>query len=75
MCPISEDKQRNQVRVMKRKGYLTRVEISWISESLRGLQRMVGVESREKSNWQEQGNGDGAVKDEEQEHYTGQQES
>ncbi|CAI9741840.1 Hypothetical predicted protein [Octopus vulgaris] len=31
--------------------------------------REVGVESREKSRQEEQGNGDGAVKDEEQERY------
>ncbi|CAI9722813.1 Hypothetical predicted protein [Octopus vulgaris] len=32
--------------------------------------REVRVESREKSRQEEQGNSDGAVKDEEQEHYT-----
>ncbi|CAI9728947.1 Hypothetical predicted protein [Octopus vulgaris] len=64
----------NQARVIRRKGYLTGVEISLISESLRDLadelQRMVGVENREKSRQEEQGNGLEAVKDEEQERYT-----
>ncbi|CAI9722357.1 Hypothetical predicted protein [Octopus vulgaris] len=81
MCPTSENKLMNQVRVIRRKVYLTGVEISRISESRRasvdGLQRMVGFQntevgigSREKSRREELGNDDGAVKDEEQEHYT-----
>ncbi|CAI9723594.1 Hypothetical predicted protein [Octopus vulgaris] len=60
MRPMSENRLINQVRVIKRKRYLTAVEISRISGSLRdpadGLHRMfrvenreVGVESREKS--------------------------
>ncbi|CAI9725169.1 Hypothetical predicted protein [Octopus vulgaris] len=78
---MSEKKLMNQVRMIRRKGYLTGVEIYRVSESLRdpadGPQRMVGVENRElgvesieKSRQEEEGNGDGAVKDEEQEHYT-----
>ncbi|CAI9730240.1 Hypothetical predicted protein [Octopus vulgaris] len=81
MCSMSENKLMNQVKVIRRNGYLTGVEISRISESLRdpagGLQRMVeveirevGVESREKNRQEEQWNGDGAVKDEERERYT-----
>ncbi|CAI9735631.1 Hypothetical predicted protein [Octopus vulgaris] len=81
MSPISENKLMNKVRVVRRKGYLTGVEISRISESLRdhadGVQRMVGVENRDvgveskgKSRQEEQGNGDGTVKDEEHERYT-----
>ncbi|CAI9715178.1 Hypothetical predicted protein [Octopus vulgaris] len=74
ICPMSENKLMNQVRVVRRKGYLTGVEISRISESLRdpadGLQRMVGVECRVKGGQEEQGSGDGAGKDEEQERYT-----
>ncbi|CAI9717805.1 Hypothetical predicted protein [Octopus vulgaris] len=71
----------NQERVISRKVHLTGVEISRTSKSLRdamdGPQRMVrfqnrvvGVENKEKSRQEKQGNGDGAVKDEEQERYT-----
>ncbi|CAI9715308.1 Hypothetical predicted protein [Octopus vulgaris] len=81
MCPMSENKLMNQVRVIRLRSYLTGVEISRISESLRypadGLQKMIGVEnrevgieSREKSRQEKEGNGDGAVKDEEQERNT-----
>ncbi|CAI9726254.1 Hypothetical predicted protein [Octopus vulgaris] len=69
ICRMSENKL-----MIRRKGYLTGVEISRISESLRDpadeLQRMVGVEnreveveSREKSRQKDQGDGDGSVKD------------
>ncbi|CAI9721395.1 Hypothetical predicted protein [Octopus vulgaris] len=81
MCPMSKNMLMNQVRVIRRKGYLIGVEISRISEGLRDpaeeVQRIikvenreVGVESREKSTQEHQGNGDGAVKDEEQKCYT-----
>ncbi|CAI9722342.1 Hypothetical predicted protein [Octopus vulgaris] len=81
MCPMSEKKLMNQVSVFRRKGYLTGLEISRISKSLRDpadrLQRMVGVEykkvgveSREKNRQERQENSDMALKDKEQERYT-----
>ncbi|CAI9734752.1 Hypothetical predicted protein [Octopus vulgaris] len=81
MCPMSENKPMNPVRVIRRKGYLTGVEISRSINDLRdsadGLRSMigvenreVGVESREKSRQKEEGNGDGAVKGEKHERYT-----
>lgn len=55
-------------RLIKKKGYLTGVEISRINKNLRDhvdwLQRMVGVENREISRQEEQGKDDGTVKEE-----------